>query len=133
MTYFSQERVGDVWVMHLKGEVWGDWGIVELKDTVADLVEDGGSKFVIDLGPTNYVTSNGIGVLVAVMAMLKKTDARLKLCDVSERSRRALRVTGVWPLFEAHRDQTEALRAFGAVRPTGQAPASDLQAAPRIR
>lgn len=133
MTYFRSEHVGDVWVMGLEGEVWGDWGIVELKDAVADLVDEGARKILVDMSATNYVTSNGIGVLVAVLAMLKKTDARLKICAVSERSRRALRVTGVWQLFESHRDRIEALRAFQPARSAPEAPGSGLQASPRIR
>jgi anti-anti-sigma factor len=131
MTY-STEQVGDVWIMNLKGDVWGGWDIVELKDTVSRLAEDGARKFLVDLRRTHYVSSNGIGVLVAVLATLRKNDARLKLCSVSVRSRRALVVTGVWQLFETHKDRVSALRAFASGTGGGSKAGSPLQTSSRM-
>lgn len=129
MTY-STEQVGDVWILDLHGEVWGGWDIVELKDTVTRLAEDGARKFLVDMRRTHYVSSNGIGVLVAILATLKKYDGWLKLCAASVRSRRSFTVTGVWQLFETHKDRASALQAF-ARGPRGKAQAgSTLQTSP---
>jgi anti-anti-sigma factor len=129
MTY-STEQVGEVWILNLEGNVWGGWDIVELKDTVTRLAEDGGRKFLVDLHRTHYVSSNGIGVLVAVLATLKKYDGWLKLCSASVRSRRAFTVTGVWQLFETHKDRPSALQAFSSGSKGEAKPGSTLQSSP---
>jgi len=109
---FSTETLSDVFVVTLTGSLEGGPDTFEIKDAVAKAVEDGATKVLIDMGKASFVNSTGIGVLVAVYSNLQKAGHAFKVCNVSDRARRAFVVTGVWSLFEVHDSRDEALAAF---------------------
>lgn len=82
------------------------------KRRMVDLIEDGHSRIVIDMGSVSVVDSAGIGALVG---LLKRIGLRgeMVLCGLSDRVGRAFQLTRMDRIFPIHADRTLALRAMG--------------------
>jgi anti-sigma B factor antagonist len=113
---FSLERVGQIQVVALKGNLDGGWENLSLKDKVSDLVQSGERNFLLDLTEAHFVNSTGIGVLVACLATVRGASGRLMFCGVGHRIRRSLETTGggIWESLDVAQDRETALRTFSA-------------------
>lgn len=114
---FSMLKVKDVVVVELRGDVWGGWDSLELKDSIVRMLGAGERKFVIDLEGIGSVNSAGIGVLLAVQESIRGARGTMYLCEVNERSRRAFSISAVWEEFQAHPTRLETLEALGVPPP----------------
>ena len=109
MKYLVQSIDGVV-VVELEGDLWGGWDTIKLKDTVEELVKLGERRFIIDLGQTSMVNSAGIGTLIASKEIVEGAGGILKLCGVSERTRRVMAISEVADLFKTSETREGALR-----------------------
>ena len=109
---FSVDRVEDVVILEVKGDLWGGFEAFQLKDEVGSWLRRGERRFLLDL-TGRHLNSAGIGILVAILTGVRQAGGDLRLSAVGERARRALNVAGVLPLFEVHADRHQALRAWG--------------------
>ncbi len=66
-------------------------------------------RIVMSLGGVEYLASAGIGALVRLTG-----ERQVKLAAPSEVVRRALGLAEVYPLFEVHASEAEAVKAFAA-------------------
>lgn len=64
-------------------------------------------RVVLSLGGVEYLASAGIGALVRITG-----ERQVKLAAPSEVVRRALGLAEVYPLFEVHASEAEAVKAF---------------------
>lgn len=110
---YSIKQIQDVTIFELKGAVWGDWDSFEFRDRVKSLLDDGHRKFLIDLTWVRYISSAGIGILVAAYTSVVNASGAFKVCQVNPRSRRALETAGIWSLLDTHGSCKEALMALG--------------------
>jgi anti-sigma B factor antagonist len=110
---YTIKTIQDVTVFELEGSVWGDWESIRLRDDVKGLLEDGNRKFLIDLTRVRYISSAGIGILVATYSTVANASGAFKVCHVNQRSRRALETAGIWSLLDTHETCREALMALG--------------------
>jgi len=112
--------------MQLSLEQRGDVRIVRVKEAkltypvlssffaeVRQLVEDGARKLVIDLGAVSYIDSASIGCLMDIHRLLKDRDGVVKLSGLQPRVETMLSMTGVHKIVDIHREEAEALSAFG--------------------
>jgi anti-anti-sigma factor len=106
---FSMLKDKDVVVVELHGEVWGDWECIGLKDSVVRMLGAGERKFVIDLESIESLNSAGIGILLAVQECVRRAQGTLRLCNVSERARRAFAISDAWKDFQTQPSRMEAL------------------------
>jgi len=111
---FSLERIGQIQVFSLKGNLDGGWENLSLKDKVSDLVQSGERNFLLDLSEAHFVNSTGIGVMVACLATVRGANGTLKFCSLGHRVRRSLETTGggIWESLDVHPDRETALQAF---------------------
>jgi anti-sigma B factor antagonist len=64
----------------------------EVKDAVRNALADGKDRFVLDLGPCEFIDSAGLGSLVASRYSCAKKSASFVLCNVSTSVLAALRL-----------------------------------------
>ena len=110
---FEEKTVGDVVVLTVTGEVslTGE-GDVHLRDKVANLLNDGRLRLVLDLAGVTYIDSAGLGQLVHVQTSANAAGASLKLAGPSARFRHLLTVAKIASLFDIHDDNESALASF---------------------
>jgi len=105
----------------------GDVRIVRVKDAkltypvlspffaaVREIVEAGARRLVIDLGAVIYMDSSAIGCLMDIHRLLTGREGAVRLSGLHPRVETMLSMTGVHKILGVHRDEAEALAAFGA-------------------
>ena len=77
-------------------------------------VEAGARKLVMDLGAVSYLDSASIGCLMDVHRLLQEQGGTLRLSGLQPRVETMISMTGVHKIVPLHRDEQDALAAFGA-------------------
>jgi anti-sigma B factor antagonist len=116
--------------MQLAIEDRGDVGIVRVRETkltypvlssffaeVRQLVEGGRSNLVIDLAAVTYIDSASIGCLMDIHRLVQDKDGGLRLSGLQPRVETMISMTGVHKIIEIHREEDEAVAAFGGRKP----------------
>ena len=80
---------------------------------VRQRVEGGARKVVIDLGVVGYLDSASIGCLMDVHRLLQEKGGALRLSGLQPRVETMISMTGLHKIIDLHRDEAEAIRAFG--------------------
>jgi anti-anti-sigma factor len=118
--------------MQLAIEDLGDIGIVRVRETkltypvlssffaeVRQLVEGGKSNLVIDLAAVTYIDSASIGCLMDIHRLVQDKDGGLRLSGLQPRVETMISMTGVHKIIEIHREEADAVAAFGGRTPGG--------------
>jgi len=112
--------------MQLAVEERGDVRIVRVREAkltypvlssffaeVRQLVEGGTRKLVIDLQEVSYIDSASIGCLMDIHRLLQDKSGAVKLAGLQPRVETMISMTGVHKIIDIHREEAEALGAFG--------------------
>ena len=110
---FTVQKMRNVLVVELNGEMWGGFDSLQLKDTVTKLVEQGEMHFIVDLKATKMVNSAGIGTLIACKEIVKAAGGTYHLCSVSERTRTTMAISEISDHFEIFDDRNQAFMVLG--------------------
>lgn len=101
----TNESIGAVIVVHLSGAIYFDEESRFLRVHVKDLLEDS-RQIVLDLGNVTRIDSSGLGTLVALFVSARKVGGDIKLANLGNHIREALRITRLVAVFEIF-DKTE--------------------------
>lgn len=71
-------------------------------------VSSGTKKIICDFSNTEYISSAGLRVLLAVAKALKKAGGTIALCSLSSPVREVFETAGFTPLFPIYEDEKEA-------------------------
>jgi anti-anti-sigma factor len=81
---------------------------------VRQKVEAGAQRMVMDLAAVSYLDSASIGCLMDVHRLLQERGGTLRLSGLQPRVETMISMTGVHKIVPLHRDEGDALAAFGA-------------------
>ncbi len=84
----------------------------ELEKSLQNLLDSGRTNIVLDLQETDYMSSAGLRVLVAMQKSVKKNGGGLCLAQPSVRVREVLDLAGLTPVFSLYPDVVEAVGSF---------------------
>jgi anti-sigma B factor antagonist len=104
---------GKVGVIEVKGSLVGGEETDELRSAVADFIEQGTKKLIIDLGKVTYLNSTAIGVLVSAHTTFSKNKGRVILCGINKNIHNIFVITKLTLVFEVAETREEAVAAFG--------------------
>jgi anti-sigma B factor antagonist len=76
----------------------------EFKDLVLTELTHGARKLLIDFGPTTYIDSSGLGVLVSVSKKVRELQGELRLLNLGEELRALFRLTLLDKMFQFDMD-----------------------------
>lgn len=103
---------GTIGVIELKGSLVGGEETDELNNAVADFVEQGNKKLIIDLGKVDYLNSTAIGVLVKAHTSYKKHQGQVKLCGINKNINNIFVITKLTMVFDVCDTRDDAMKAF---------------------
>ena len=83
-----------------------------LRDRIQALLTDGIKCVVIDLGEVTCVNSEGLGVLIASLATLKRSGVELRLANASDIVDNLLLLTQLTKVFSTHDTVGQAVAAY---------------------
>jgi anti-sigma B factor antagonist len=109
----SMDQSGDVRIVRVKEAKLTYPVLSSFFVEVRQMVEDGARKVVIDLEAVTYIDSASIGCLMDIHRLLEHRNGVVKVSGLQPRVETVLFMTGVQKIVAVHRDETEALAAFG--------------------
>ena len=84
----------------------------KLDTNIKKLIDAGITKVIIDLGKVSWVSSLGLGGIIASRISLNEHHGELKLIRVNQKIESIIMITQVNELFETHDTLESALPAF---------------------
>ena len=84
----------------------------ELEKSLQGLLDSGRNQIALDLQATEYMSSAGLRVLVAMHKAAKKNGGGLCLAQPSARVKEVLELAGLTPVFTVYGDLVEAVGSF---------------------
>jgi anti-sigma B factor antagonist len=84
----------------------------ELKERVAEAVDFGSRKVLVDFTQTGYIDSSGLGALVSLAKKLREAGGELRLAGLNDDLRTLFELTKLDTLFNITASADEALKSF---------------------
>jgi anti-anti-sigma factor len=113
---------GDIPIIRLSGRFIAGGDGPFLRQKVADLIEAGSRKLVVDFQDVPYLDSTGLGFLAGSQRLAQTAGARIVLCDLNEHVKKVLETAQLGKFFVLAAHEEEALEKLKAV--TDRAPES---------
>jgi len=104
---------GKIGVIEVKGSLVGGEETDELRNAVADFIEQGMKKLIIDLSKVTYLNSTAIGVLVSAHTTFSKNKGHVKLCAINKNINNVFVITKLTLVFDVAETREEAIASFG--------------------
>jgi anti-sigma B factor antagonist len=105
--------VGDVHVLDCSGKITLGEGTMAIRNTVREVLKNGGKKIVLNLAEVNYIDSSGIGELVSSFTTVTNQGGQLKLLKLTKKIQELLAITKLLTVFQVFNDEQEAVASFG--------------------
>ena len=84
----------------------------ELKQVLAESIEAGRIRIIVDLTETTFLDSSALGVLIGVIKRLRARGGALAIVNVSEDIAKTFEVTGLDQIFTIVPTRDEAMQAI---------------------
>jgi anti-sigma B factor antagonist len=84
----------------------------DLEKALQNLLNSERNQIVLDLHQTDYMSSAGLRVLVAMQKAARKNGGSLRMAQLSVRVKEVFELAGLTPVFDIYPDVVEAVGAF---------------------
>jgi anti-sigma B factor antagonist len=106
---------GDIPIIRLSGRFIAGGDGPFLRQKVADLIEAGSRKLVVDFQDVPYLDSTGLGFLAGSQKIAQTAGATIVLCDLNEHVKKVLDTAQLEKFFVLAADEEEALAKLNAL------------------
>jgi len=110
--FATRREVGIVTIIDLSGRIALGEGSALLRKTIRDLLEDGQTKILLNLGDVNYIDSSGIGELVSGYTAVRNREGELKLLNLTKKVHDLLQITKLFTVFDVYSDESTAVTSY---------------------
>jgi anti-sigma B factor antagonist len=114
----AHSSINGVSVVHLSGAIFFDLDSISLRVHVKDLL-DKSHQIVLDLGKVTRIDSSGLGTLVALYVSARKVGGTIKLANLGNHMKEALRITRLATVFEIFDRTEDAVASFSRAATAG--------------
>jgi anti-sigma B factor antagonist len=104
--------VGDVHVLDCSGKITLGEGTMAIRNTVREILKNGGKKIVLNLHDVNYIDSSGIGELVSSYTTVTNQGGKLVLLNLTHKIHELLQITKLLTVFQVYDSEQAALAGF---------------------
>lgn len=108
----STRIVGGIAILDLGGRIVLGEESAALRDQICDLLSQGHTQIMLNLGGVEYIDSMGLGSLVGAFATVKKQGGELKLCNLPEKVADVMQITKLYTVFDILGDEAAGLKSF---------------------
>lgn len=108
----SQEALDDErHIVAVRGEI-DLFTAPELKSALADAIEEGRLRIVVDLSETTFLDSTALGVLIGAVKRLRTREGRLTIVNTDDNIAKTFEITGLDQIFQISATRDEAIAAL---------------------
>lgn len=86
--------------------------IALLDRALADLIERGRPRIVIDCAELGYISSNGMGVFISYVSKARSHGGDIRLCNLRDVARTVITMLGLHRHFEVFESRSDAVASF---------------------
>jgi anti-sigma B factor antagonist len=104
-------EVGKVTVVQCSGRIVAGSAAESLRALLVGKTM-GQTHFVLHLGEVHFIDSSGLGMMVRLLTITRRSQGDLKLCSVPAAIQKLLEMTNLDKLFEIHEAEESAIAAF---------------------
>jgi len=108
----TSRNVDGVEILALQGKITIGSGDVQLRDLIAQCLNDGKTNILLDMSGVSTIDSSGIGELVGSFTTVTNRGGRLKLLHLPGKVSDLLQVTQLITVFEVHENEAAAVASF---------------------
>ena len=112
MSYVKMNAIGDIVVLHPKGEYTGGDETDELAIAMEEAFEAGGRKLVVNLHNVSYLNATAINYMLEASKGLTQRSGRLVLSNVQDRMHAIFLEAKLILDFETYDTEKEAITSF---------------------
>jgi anti-sigma B factor antagonist len=109
-----EKQVSGVTVLQLSGRITLGEESSQLRTKIKDVLGQGMTRLVLDLGEVTYIDSAGLGTLVAGFTSAQNQGANMKLANLTKRFDEQLHITKLVTVFDCYKNLEDALKSFAA-------------------
>lgn len=109
----TRSKVDSITLLSLKGTIVAGRDSEVLTELVAEFLEGGETRIILDLAQVNFIDSTGIGALIRVHSSAMRKAAAVKLLHLTKRVYDVLQITRLSSVFEIYDDLEKAKASFG--------------------
>jgi anti-sigma B factor antagonist len=114
----TNNRMDGVIVVHVSGAIFYDEESTFLRVRVNDFLGKS-CQIVLDLGNVTRIDSSGLGTLVALYISAQKVGGEIKLANLGNHIKEALRITRLVTVFDIFDRIEDAVASFNEARAAG--------------
>lgn len=120
MADILERMAGDVWILAPQGRLVLSENPSDdaLKDRIVTLLQEGCTRFIVDLTNVSHVDTSGLTTLVAAHIAVRKRQGRIALVNPTKRVRELLAVTRLNAVFDVFDSEAAVFASFGVTRPS---------------
>ena len=104
--------VGDVKILDCSGKITLGEGTMAVRNTVREVLKNGGKKIILNLGDVAYIDSSGIGELVSTFTTVINQGGQLKLLNLTKKIHELLQITKLLTVFQVFDSESAAIASF---------------------
>jgi anti-sigma B factor antagonist len=108
----KEKMHGDVAVVTIKGKLMGEPETSELRDEITSLIQDNVKKIVLDMKGIRWVSSAGLGTLIASLTSVKNKEGDLRLSGITENVESLFAITKLVKVFKVYETVDRAVASF---------------------
>lgn len=120
----TRSKVDSITLLSLKGTIVAGRDSEVLTDLVAQFLEAGETRILLDLAQVTFIDSTGIGAIIRVHSAALRKAASVKLLHLTKRVYDVLQITRLSTVFEIYDDLEKAKASFGGTAEESGAPTS---------
>jgi anti-sigma B factor antagonist len=105
----TTRTVGKCKILDCKGKLILGQPTATLRETIRDVVENGASRVLLNLGEVTYIDSSGIGEMISSYVHVKNAGGNMPLLNLHEKFHRLLIIAKLLAIFDVFDDEQKAL------------------------
>jgi len=108
----NTRKSGDVVIVDMNGRLSIGEAVLLLRNTTRRFIEDGSSKFVLNLGNVSHIDSAGLGELISIYTSVRNKQGDVKLLNLDKKAKDLLQMTKLLTVFDTYTDEAKALESL---------------------
>lgn len=112
MFQVDHNETNGITIVRLSGKILGGQDSLTVNRLMIDLIDQGKTNVVVDLGGVELMNSSGLGIIIQSANHLKSKNGQLKLANIAEKIQSLLVITKLNTVFETYSTVDEAIKSF---------------------
>ena len=108
----KEKMYGKVAVLTIKGDLMGEPDTGTLRDKIYGFLQEDFKNIVLDVKGVRYISSTGLGTLIAALTSVKNKGGDLRLACVTEKVESLFVITQLVKVFKEYETVERAVASF---------------------